>query len=93
MTTEPTRTKRTARKEHKCAVPQGCDGTIRPGENYFDEVSPPWLEYCDDYDPEYGASYVRLGKWEHSRTHVSCSNAWMQKFNAEVHSGLITGRY
>jgi hypothetical protein len=82
------KTKRTARKTHTCAVPQGCDGTIRPGEDYFDEVSAPWTRIADDVSDEGVTLYTTLGEWCHSRTHVSCFNAWMDKFNREVNSGF-----
>lgn len=86
------RTKRTARKAHTCGVPQGCDGTIRPGEDYFDEVLAPWTPIADDVSDEGVTQYARFGAFQHNRTHVSCFNAWMEKFNREVHFNYRYGR-
>ena len=75
---------RTARTEHTCAAPRGeCDGTIRPGERYFDEVAAPWTQIADDVDDDGHVCYTTLDEWHHTRTHVSCYNAW-QDFNREV---------
>lgn len=56
-----------AAKEHRCAG--GCAAAILPGQQYVDEVAPPWTLVIDDPDDHRGAP---LGEWAHTRFHNVC---------------------
>ena len=75
----------TARKEWPCAyaAEKLCDGTIRPGEPYVDEVLMPWTPETDgDVDDEGRAIYTQtgtIGAFQHTRYHLACERRVVER--------------
>lgn len=60
--------RRIARKEYPCSVREGC--TIKPGEEYVDQVTAPWTMMVDDVTDDGRPTGPLLGHWERSRYHA-----------------------
>lgn len=75
-----------ARKDWPCAYAKAsgaqCDGTIRVGEEYVDEVLVPWTPEWDADEDDYGrAKAVQvgvLGHWQHTRYHLVCERTTVE---------------